>query len=123
MGVTAVNNIPDIVIKPKSDVAVSTGKNAGKPPVQPAVQEATGNKGQEKFSEEAIKRMIDQANRSLAEHHTQLSFSIHERTREVVVKVLDTDSGEVLKEIPAEKTLDRLAAVLEDIGWIIDRKV
>jgi uncharacterized FlaG/YvyC family protein len=40
-----------------------------------------------------------------------------------MVKVLDADSGEIIKEIPSQKSLDRLAVVLEDIGWLVDRKV
>ncbi len=123
MGVTAVNNIPDIVIKPRADMVSGHADMTDRQPVQLPGQGLDGNKYDEKFSEEKINKVIEQANQSLAELNTKLSFTIHEQTKEVMVKVLDADSGEIIKEIPSQKTLDRLAAVLEDIGWIIDRKV
>lgn len=122
MGVLAVN-MPDIVIKPRNDMVSGNIDIANKQPGQPSGQGLAGNKNNEKFSEEKIGKVIEKANQSLAEHNTKLSFTIHEQTKEIMVKVLDADSGEVIKEIPSEKTLDRLAAVLEDIGWIIDRRV
>lgn len=123
MRVTAVNNVPDIIIKPRPGGGPGESNNAGRQAVQSTGQEVVGNITHERYNEEAINKIIDQANRFLAPHNTQLSFTVHEQTREVLVKVLDSDSGEVIKEIPSEKTLDRLAAILEDIGWIIDRKI
>ena len=123
MDISAVTNVPEIVIKPKLDVASGNINVADKQQVQQAGQGLPENKNSETFNEEKIKKMIDKTNQTLAEHSTKLSFSIHEQTKEIMVKVLDVDSGEVIKEIPSQKSLDRLAAVLENIGWIIDRRV
>jgi len=42
-----------------------------------------------------------------------LQFSIHEETKEIMVKVLDTDTEEVIREIPPEKILDMVAKIWE----------
>ena len=121
MGISTVTNVPDIAIKPKIDIV--PGKIAVAQNAQPSNQGILENINNDAFSEEQIKKVIDKANQSLAEHSTKLAFSIHDQTKEIMVKVLDADSGEVIKEIPSQKSLDRLAAVLENIGWIIDRRV
>jgi flagellar protein FlaG len=123
LGISAVTNVADIIIKPKLETASGNFEVADKQHVQSAGQGKPENKNSDTFYEEKIKKMIDKTNQTLAEHSTQLSFTIHEQTKEIMVKVLDTNSGEVIKEIPSQKSLDRLAAVLENIGWIIDRKV
>lgn len=123
MGISAVTNVPDIIIKPKLDVVPGKIDVADKQNVQPSSQGLPENKNNDAFNEEQIKKIIDKTNQTLAQHSTKLAFSIHEQTKEIMVKVLDADSGEVIKEIPSQKSLDRLAAVLENIGWIIDRRV
>ncbi|MDS1029516.1 flagellar protein FlaG [Bacillota bacterium LX-D] len=54
--------------------------------------------------------------------YTNLKFSIHEKTHEVMVKVVDQKSGEIIREIPPEKLLDALAAMWEFTGILIDKK-
>jgi len=72
----------------------------------------------EKFVIEAIER----ANRAIEGARTEFKFSIHEKTHEISVKVLDKDSGEVIREIPPEKVLDMVAKMWEMAGIIVDEK-
>ena len=53
---------------------------------------------------------------------TQLEFSIHEGTKEIMVKVINTDTKEVVREIPAEKILDMVAKIWELAGIIVDER-
>jgi len=43
----------------------------------------------------------------------QAKFSIHEGTGEIIVKLEDTNTGEVIREIPPEKLLDLVAKMQE----------
>ncbi|MNW69268.1 flagellar protein FlaG [compost metagenome] len=54
---------------------------------------------------------------------TTLDISIHEKTHDIMVKVLNKETGEVLREIPPEKTLDLVAKMMEIAGILIDEKV
>jgi len=72
----------------------------------------------EKFVIEAIER----ANKAIEGARTEFRFSIHEETHEISVKVLDKDSGEVIREIPPEKVLDMVARMWEMAGIIVDEK-
>lgn len=56
-------------------------------------------------------------------HDVDLQFSIHEATGRTLVKVVSSDTGELVREIPPEQILD-LVAKLEDImGILYDQKV
>ena len=48
-----------------------------------------------------------------------LTFSIDEETKQSVVTVLDSDSGDVIRQIPSEELLilaERIQELQEDIG-------
>ncbi|WP_420819917.1 flagellar protein FlaG [Paenibacillus favisporus] len=75
------------------------------------------------IGEEQLIRRIDQAMKALAGPETTLDISIHKATNSIMVKVLDKDTGEVIREVPPEKTLDIVAKMMEIAGIIIDKKV
>jgi len=57
---------------------------------------------------------LKQAQKAVDVQGRDLSFSIHEKTGEVVVQIIDRASKEVIKQIPAEEML-RLAERLQEL--------
>lgn len=74
-------------------------------------------------SERIVIEAIEKANRAIQGARTQLEFSVHEKTGDIMVKVKNSESGEVIREIPPEKTLDLVANILEMLGIIVDKKI
>ncbi|MNR54844.1 flagellar protein FlaG [compost metagenome] len=72
--------------------------------------------------EEQVIKAIERANKALQGAMTSFEFSIHEKTHEIMVKVVDKESGETIREIPAEKTLDMVAKMWELAGIVVDKK-
>lgn len=70
-----------------------------------------------------VMRAIEFANVSLEAAFTNFEFSIHEGTREIMVKIVDRDSGEVIREIPPEHILDMVAKMWELAGILVDERV
>ena len=60
-----------------------------------------------------IRNQVRRANRALEAVDIQAKFSIHEGTGEIIVKLEDTNTGEVIREIPPEKLLDLVAKMQE----------
>ncbi|NLC38259.1 MAG: flagellar protein FlaG, partial [Clostridia bacterium] len=54
---------------------------------------------------------------------TRFEFSIHEATHEIMVKVFDRESGELIREIPPEKLLDMVAKLWELAGIMVDERI
>jgi flagellar protein FlaG len=69
---------------------------------------------------EQIRKAVDQINRSMA--HGAAVFGIHEETNRVTIKIIDKESGELIRELPPEKTLDMISKVWELAGLLVDEK-
>ncbi|MFD2615560.1 flagellar protein FlaG [Paenibacillus gansuensis] len=74
--------------------------------------------GEEKFIE-----AVDRAMKVLQGPYVKAEYSIHEKTKDIMVKIVNRDTGEVIRELPPEKTLDRLVYLLEAAGVIVDEKL
>ncbi|MCL2170632.1 MAG: flagellar protein FlaG [Defluviitaleaceae bacterium] len=70
-----------------------------------------------------ISRAIDDANRQLAVSNFHLSYGIHEPTNMVMVRVYDSESQEVIREIPPESRLDVVAKIRELAGIMLDNVI
>ncbi|NLU26298.1 MAG: flagellar protein FlaG [Hungateiclostridium thermocellum] len=82
----------------------------------------SGNESEAGLSQRAIIKAIEKANKAINGIHTELEFSIHEKSKEIMVKVIDSETKEVIREIPPEKILDMVAAMLEMAGIIVDER-
>jgi len=75
------------------------------------------------IGDEQLVKVIDRAIKALQGPNTTSEVSFHKKTNQIMVKILDKDSGEVIREIPPEKTLDMVAKLMEIAGILIDEKV
>jgi flagellar protein FlaG len=56
-------------------------------------------------------------------HQVGLQFSVHEETGKTVIKVINKDTGKLIRQIPSKEMLN-LAAKMEDMmGILFDRQV
>lgn len=74
-------------------------------------------------SEEQIVKALDRVLKAIEGPGTTLEVSVHKETKAIMVKVLNKETGELIREVPPEKTLDIVANMMEIAGIIIDEKV
>lgn len=74
-------------------------------------------------AEEQLIKTIERAVKSLQGPQTTLEISIHEKTHDIMVKVLNKETGELIREVPPEKTLDLVAKMMEIAGILVDEKI
>ncbi|MCT4611983.1 MAG: flagellar protein FlaG [Clostridia bacterium] len=79
-------------------------------------------KAKEGISEKVLIEAIEKANKKILGSKRELEFSVHDKTKEVMVKVVDTDTKEIVREIPSEKLLDMVAHMMELAGIFVDEK-
>ncbi|MBQ1901786.1 MAG: flagellar protein FlaG [Lachnospiraceae bacterium] len=84
------------------------------------VQEALADDGDGTASEKQLKEAVSKINKSLG--NTEAVFGFHDKTHRVTIKLLDKETHKVVKEIPAEKTLDLIAKAWEMAGILVDEK-
>lgn len=72
--------------------------------------------------EKQVIEAIEKANKALRGTQTNLKFSIHEKTKQIMVKVMNSETNEVIRELPPEKVLDMVAKMWEITGLFVDEK-
>jgi flagellar protein FlaG len=102
---------------------VTSGNGEIKIPRQAKQSEEQRYKEDKKFSQEEVIDIIQKANKDFVAYDRRFEFSIHEATKEIMVKVIDVTTDEVIRELPPEKILDMVAAIWEVAGIIVDKKI
>lgn len=67
-------------------------------------------------------RLMERANKAIVGANKTFEYSIHEQTKEIMIKVKDRDTNEVLVEIPSEKILNMVAKMWEMAGLFVDER-
>lgn len=93
-----------------------------------SVQSVTKQKEQQKAEERELpvqkaQQMTDSMNKFLESVNTQLRFKLHDDLKEYYVTIVDTNTDEVVREIPSKKLMDIYASMKEFVGLLIDRKI
>lgn len=73
-------------------------------------------------SERVVIDAIEKANKAISMSSRKFEYSIHERTKQIMIKVIDSDTNEVVREIPPEKVLDMVAKMWEMAGIMVDER-
>ena len=66
--------------------------------------------------------LIERANKAIDGPNKAFEYSIHKATNQIMVKVIDKDTNEVIREIPSEKILDMVAKMWELNGLFVDER-
>ncbi|MFA7468541.1 MAG: flagellar protein FlaG [Desulfotomaculaceae bacterium] len=78
---------------------------------------------EEVVREENLEELVRSSHSTLESKYVRFEFNIHEATNKVMVKVVDKNTDEVIREIPPEKILDMVAKMWELAGLFIDEKI
>lgn len=111
-------------------VQTSATQQAAKPDTAAAIneqvkqQKATSEQVQsaQEMTAEDVQAVVDKLNEFMHNGQRNLSFSVDKETEDMVVKVMDTQTNEVIRQFPSEETL-KLAKHLEGmLGLIFNDK-
>lgn len=112
--------------------SVETEKSIHKEP-EKVVEEATKTtgldkteEGKEKDEKKATERQISKAIehvKRLKNMRTHCEFTYHENINRVSIKVINEGTGEVVREIPPEESLELVEKMWELAGILVDKKI
>jgi len=110
---------------PARPVAVSTNAAAEPPPpnlqpATPSVESVSGAQQVVRPDAQAVREAVDRINAFLKSAQRDLDIEIDKETGIVVVKVVDRESGEVIRQIPPEETL-AIAKNLDTVQGVLFR--
>ncbi len=101
---------------PIEDSKKKIDKEFGQAHHQPAKGDST------KKSAEQLEKIIDEANAVIFGKDTHFQFEIHEKTGDVVIKLVNNETKEVVKEIPPEKLIEIMDSLWDLVGVLVDKR-
>lgn len=78
---------------------------------------------QQKLSRQEIENQAKALEKTFLAFNRRVELSVNETINQVVIKVVDTDTDKVIKEIPAEEIQRLIARIKETIGLLVDEKI
>lgn len=93
--------------------------------VQEKPQESTrerSDNNQSQVNERVVSEAVGKLNKALEGTNRRMEYSVYERTNEIMIKVIDEATGEVIREVPPKKILDMVANMMEMAGLIVDER-
>lgn len=70
-----------------------------------------------------MEKIVEGMNEFVTPVNVSIRFELHDKLKEYYVKVVDSATDEVIREIPSKKFLDMYAAMTEYMGLFVDKKI
>jgi len=77
----------------------------------------------ELLSVDELTKVAQQLQDFVSGMNKSLEFSVHEESGRNVIKVIDKDSGDLVKQYPSEEVLDIVSKLAKATGTLVDYKV
>lgn len=75
------------------------------------------------IKEDDVKKAVDKLNMFLEDNNTIAEYEFHKKfSNDLMIKIVDKNTKEVIKEFPPEKILDMVAKMCEMVGVLFDKK-
>lgn len=78
---------------------------------------------QSQVSKSTLQKAVDKLNEFMEVHNNNLKFVYHEGLKEYYAEVVDSQTDEVIREIPSKELLDAYYEMQKIIGNIVDEKI
>lgn len=70
-----------------------------------------------------VKKAVDKLNKFLEGEGSHAEYSFHDKLKyDMMIKIVDDKTGQVIQELPPKKILDMIAKMCEMVGVIFDKK-
>lgn len=108
--------------RPPVTPVANSGSSAGSKPDDRSRFDQTGREAKKVTPDEAESLAKEMQARLDAIGNTRLNFSLHREPEAVVVQITDRQSGDIIRQFPAEQTLALRQKLNELVGMLFDGK-
>jgi flagellar protein FlaG len=78
--------------------------------------------GEKENNEIEVKNAVAKINKVLEGEGSHLQYEKHDVLNQMIIRVIDNKTNEVINEIPSKKILDMVAKMCEMAGVLVDKK-
>ena len=93
-----------------------------KAPQVSKVSENNNSFGEKENNEIEVKNAVSKINKVLEGEGSHLQYEKHDVLNQMIIRVIDNKTNEVINEIPSKKILDMVAKMCEMAGVLVDKK-
>ncbi|WP_027625839.1 flagellar protein FlaG [Clostridium lundense] len=91
--------------------------------IDTAIKEANGvNNDNGNVREQDVKRSVDKLNKLLEGKPTYVEYELYGKSKSITIKIMDSSTKKVVKEIPPKKIIDMVDKLCELAGIFMDDK-
>jgi len=126
MRVTAQTQTKDVAVvsQPKLETVVDVSKaNMAEDSLKQIMQAEQKANEKESIPKEKVQKAIDALNEFMTLQNHNSKFVMHEGLERYFVQVVDSETEEVIREIPPRKLLDAFYTMQKFVGMIVDEKI
>ncbi|MBU5483073.1 flagellar protein FlaG [Clostridium sp. MSJ-11] len=76
-----------------------------------------------KIQEDDLKKAVDTLNKTFNDKSTYLEYEVYGKTNNIIVRIMDKNTKEIVKEIPPKKIIDMVDKLCELAGVFMDERV
>lgn len=102
----------------KQDLATSKAQDTRKA----SVNEAIKNADEEKDSTQQLQELIKELNEQADKLSTNIAFALSDETERLYVKVLERNTGKVIREFPSEQARALTGYLKSAVGLLFDKE-
>lgn len=118
--INKIKRIPDKEILQKDTNTIDT--TSYNKEIKTKTEVGTNLENTRAYDNKKLYEAVKEANKYLFKDDDHFEFQIHEGTGRIMVKLVDNESQEVIKEIPPEKILDLVASIWDLVGILVDER-
>lgn len=71
---------------------------------------------------EDINKAVDKLNKFMEDEDIHAEYEVHDKLNQIMIKIIDNKTKDVLLEVPPKKILDMVAEMCEMVGILVDKK-
>lgn len=116
------STIPHVVTKQSGEVVASAALPTHEKKKQEAVAPISSLEKGELLAKE-VEKAIEKTNQMLSERSTGLEFSLDEDSGRTIVKLIDKETAEILRQYPTEEMISISKAIDKFQGALVSEKI
>ncbi|MBA2874638.1 flagellar protein FlaG [Thermaerobacillus caldiproteolyticus] len=108
---------------PLQEASVSQPSKEDPDLIQKIMEQQSDRNEDIQVSKKKVEEATDKLNHFLETQNRSLKFVLHEELGEYYVQVINSETKEVIREIPPKKLLDAFYTMQKFLGMIVDEKI
>lgn len=110
----ASDGAPNVAVAANSNVATQANVATLQPAVDPQKKQPAS---EQKSAADQLKSVVEDVNKALKQSNKNLEFSVDESSKKPIVKLVDSETGDVIRQFPSEEML----AISKAVGQMQER--